>query len=102
MRWINSEGGPLIILSEDNLDTWKGITGGDAAMTDYHRACQIEDYCGIIRVGDGVGIVLGDEPPQTTWIAIGSQCGVLVRWKYANDEVSVIKHLQMIPGSAFR
>jgi len=40
----------------------------------------------VIPVGDGQGLVLrGDEPDDTTWLALGTSRGVLVRLVYYPD-----------------
>ena len=103
MHWVNSAGGPLLLLPEVYLPEWHGVTGGDSSATDYDRACGIEDYVGIIDVGNGCGVVLGDEPLQTTWMIVDErEGGILVRWCYAENEASVIQHVQKVPETIFQ
>lgn len=84
MKWIESNGGPLVLLDEHLLELWKGV--GDAEWspgsgTDYDRACSIEGYLGRLKVSDGEALVLGDEPMPTCALA-GDFGAVLVRWVY--------------------
>ena len=82
-QWIQSGGGPLILLPTELLESW-----GGARNEDYLRACGVIDEISEIRVGSGVGLVLGDEPHQTSWLA-DADGGMLVRWAYADDERDV-------------
>lgn len=111
--WIASEGGPLLLLAREYLQYWEGTeppTGGrtiearfrwsgqpDAPATDYDRACDIDDYLGLVNVGPGQALVLGDEPLATTWWSAGETGGMLVRWRYARDEEAVVQALAHIP-----
>ena len=82
-EWIQSNGGPLLLLPTELLGDW-----GGAATSDYERACKIYDEIAGLGVGNGTGLVLGDEPHQTSW-ASESDGGLLVRWVYADDEAHV-------------
>ncbi len=106
LTWINSTGGPLIVLEADFLPYWGGCfkkvgeSKTDAEQrarhdfTDYDRACNIADYLGIIDVGPGKGVVLGDEPMQTAWWMIPEGRGtILVRWQWAADEDAIVRIL---------
>ncbi len=98
MKWIESAGGPLVMIGESSVSDWSGIEYvGDS--TDYQRACSIEDYLGIIEVQSGSAIVFGDEPLRTCWIPDGKRGGVIVRWIYGQDETSLIEIALTGPGS---
>lgn len=101
LKWIASEGGPLVLLSRLALPAWKGIHG-ESGETDYDRACGVEDELGLIAVGEISGLVLGDEPLQTAWIPkhAGYQ-GLLVRWSYAESEEAILHHLRDLPPQLF-
>jgi hypothetical protein len=75
--WIESAGGPLILLGEHHLNVWSGIFNKslyakgivvevydfmDAHEADYGKACRVNDYLGII----GKAFILGEEPMPTT------------------------------------
>ncbi len=80
LLWMESGGGPLLLVPGEYLPFWGGIDpptdgrqivahfrygGDDAPATDYDRACDVDDYLGVIEVGSGCGVVLGDEPLPT-------------------------------------
>ena len=85
--WVSSNGGPLLCLPVAHLAKWQGTeaaaaqdpSDADAPTSDYERACAVADYTGVIPVGSGEGLVLGDEPNDTTWVAL-ARGGILVRW----------------------
>ncbi len=87
MKWIDSRGGPLILLASNQLLHWNGIDG------DYDRACAVDGWIGVLSVGAGQALVLNDEPLSTTqWLVAGRQ--LLVCCGYARDELSVAQHLE--------
>jgi hypothetical protein len=115
MRWIESAGGPLLLLSEESLKDWGGVrelmTGPaakhswspDGKPTDYDRACSVDGYVGLIPVGDDYGVVFGDEPSSTTWIPNQSENGgTCVRWVFGENESEFLSWIQKIPESIFR
>jgi hypothetical protein len=64
--------------------------------SDYDRACDVDDYVGIITVGHGEGLVLGDLPAETTWLA-RPWGGILARWEYADGYDAMERALADIP-----
>ena len=111
MHWLNSGGGPLILVAKDDLENWAGVAGSGTqsrtahappAPTDYDRACAVHGYSGLIQVGKGHALVLGDEPLQTTWLFSKKLAGeVLVRWRFAESEEEVLRFLQEVPEELF-
>jgi hypothetical protein len=115
MKWACSEGGPLLLLGLEGIESWGGyeaplsfdgadIPGADAAIcSDYDRACGVTGYLGIIDVGARQGIVLADEPLATTWIPFPAGTGgMLVRWMFAQNEAALLNSLESLPDSVFR
>ena len=91
MEWINSEGGPLIIIGAKRVKNWSGIQNDD-----YDRACAVDDYLGVIDVSNSQAIVLGDEPCQTS-VYHSQRLGMLiVRWLWADSEMEVKKSLELL------
>ena|SRR5437868_2730474 len=90
MNWIESAGGPLILIPRAALGQW----GGASLQTpmvgdDYERACAISDYVGKINLGNSVALVLGDTPDSTT--VLETELGTaLLRWRYADSEEQVL------------
>lgn len=109
MTWVNSGGGPLIVIPSEVAHHWRGdgklgLHNGDLSMvwdtvrkhTDYGRACGVADYLGVLEVGPGECLVLGDEPMLTTILPTND--GVLiVRWMYAESEEEVLRAAQSLP-----
>jgi hypothetical protein len=105
LNWIESAGGPLILLPSSDLSMWEGIRQPSAGRTveasfrwndhtgpatDYDRACDIEELIGLLQVGNVEALVLGDEPLATAWHPYRARPGgVIVRWRYAEDKQPV-------------
>ena len=102
--WIESAGGPLILISDKSYNLWSGILKRSSylenkienandflnpAEADYGRACLIEDYLGIVNIGDDIALVLGDETLRTTVFHSVDNRVVIVRWYYGESEESV-------------
>jgi hypothetical protein len=115
MRWIESAGGPLLLLHRESLGEWGGVAElmtGPAAddswsprgePTDYDRACSVQGYLGMIAIGAGQGIVLGDEPLRTAWIPFRTRNGgIFVRWVFGEDEREFLDWVDTIPETTFR
>jgi len=113
MEWIESQGGPLIVLEESLLPFWEGadppssrravraesrVSGRDSA-TDYDRACDVRRAMGLIEVGPGFGLVIGGEPLPTTWLA-NDEGGMLVRWRYGAED-SVLQRMSEVTRAEF-
>jgi hypothetical protein len=85
--WVVCDGGPHLLLPTELVPFWEGVNepfGGrvvharfrascdkSAPATDYDLACDVEGYLGIIPVGNGFGLVIGDVVPMSTWIPSG-------------------------------
>jgi hypothetical protein len=104
LKWVNSAGGPLLLLEEQLLPDWKGdggASGGRGGRTDYERACDVDDYLGLVEVGPGRALVLGDEPMQTTWWPSPGAGGMLIRWQWADGEASVVNSVGGVPEESW-
>ncbi|MEU2134064.1 Imm21 family immunity protein [Streptomyces sp. NPDC018352] len=81
LTWLETEGGPFIVVPRTTLPHWSGREG------DYDRACEVMDLLGILELPDGAeALVLGDEPLST---AYPPELRALVRWCYAESEEGV-------------
>jgi hypothetical protein len=114
LTWIESGGGPLLLLSSEYLADWEGVdspsngrivqatfrwNGPGTAATDYDRACDIDDYIAAIPVGSGTGLVLNQEPMPTTWQHYDDQIGgLLIRWMQGDAETDVLELLPHSPN----
>ncbi|MEV5520436.1 Imm21 family immunity protein [Streptomyces sp. NRRL S-1314] len=92
--WVRSMGGPLIVVPESCVTAWGGCTEdgsvlGDAdGRDDYDRACEVEDWAGVIAVGAGAAtvLVLADEPAKTCFLP---EKLLFVRWLAADSEAEL-------------
>ncbi|MFC7308376.1 Imm21 family immunity protein [Streptomyces monticola] len=95
LLWVESGGGPLVIVSESALGTWR--TGTEAASADessdwgdYDRACQVDEYIGTLHVGDAEALVLADSPDSTTFLPNRM---LFIRWGGADSENDILAAL---------
>lgn len=125
LRWMESNGGPLLLVPGEFLSAWRGIvppsTGQhieakfrsfpDEPASVYDRACDVEADIGLLEVGAGHGLVVGGDPCGAAWLASEEPSseankresgGILVRWVYANGEADVIAALEHVPESAWK
>jgi hypothetical protein len=84
MRWINSAGGPLVLVPATKVAQWRGIRDGGG---DYAAACAVDDDVGVIRWNGVDVLVLADEPLATACIA--GELTVFLRWSYAPNEGAI-------------
>ncbi|MGW0820585.1 immunity 21 family protein [Streptomyces sp. NPDC002845] len=86
VRWVESGGGPLIVLPEAVLPFWTGADG-DEISSDYDRACDVDGHAGFVPVGDTRALVLGDDPAATTFLP---EHDTFVRWYAADSETELL------------
>jgi hypothetical protein len=69
LTWVTSAGGPLILVPESACSHWGGAppTYPDDEG-DYGRACEVDNYTGVIEVDAAHALVLGDMPARTTFL----------------------------------
>jgi hypothetical protein len=80
LTWLETEGGPFIVVPRTALSHWSGTEGDD-------RACEVMDLVGVYELPEGAeALVLGDEPLSTAYLP---EHRVLVRWCYAESEEGV-------------
>ncbi|QFG24389.1 Imm21 family immunity protein [Actinomadura sp. WMMB 499] len=87
--WVESGGGPLVVVPGSRLVHWGGAEDceGPEETGDYGLACAVEGYIGLVPVGGGQGLVLGDEPAMTTWLP-DERC--FLRWSAADSEAGLV------------
>ncbi|MFF8717064.1 Imm21 family immunity protein [Streptomyces sp. NPDC015184] len=89
--WVESMGGPLIVVPVSALASWggcmeSGLMAGDAtAPDDYDRACAVGDLAGVIPIDENgmQALVLADEPATSCYL---SQHRAFLRWLAADSE----------------
>ncbi|MGW2111166.1 immunity 21 family protein [Streptomyces sp. NPDC001948] len=93
-NWVESMGGPLILIPVSALDAWHGCTEGGMTVgdgvdpDDYDRACAVDGLAGAIAVGEGrpQALVLGDEPATTCYMP---EHHAFLRWLAADSETGL-------------
>ncbi|MCE9581255.1 MAG: immunity 21 family protein [Planctomycetes bacterium] len=95
LTWVNSYGGPLVLVPKGLVSSWRGVTGSSTGSrkNDYERACEVMDWAGIVPVFAASALVLANERTPTTWWP-NARGGFLVCWHCAEDEESVVSHLR--------
>lgn len=123
LAWMNSEGGPLLLVPGECFSSWGGICpptdgrqieatfrwdGADSPACDYDRACDVDGYLALLEIGAGQGLVLGDMPMTTRWqprVFSDSESagmgGILIRCLYANSDADVMAAVEHVPEAAW-
>ncbi|MEU2455943.1 Imm21 family immunity protein [Streptomyces sp. NPDC012765] len=84
--WVESGGGPLVVVPAEVLNLWEGADS-DGPESDYDRACAVSGCAGLLAVGPSLVLVLGDEPSSTAFLP---EYGVFVRWVAADSEAELM------------
>ncbi|ANN18975.1 hypothetical protein SD37_27365 [Amycolatopsis orientalis] len=89
--WVESLGGPLIVVPVSALAHWKGsLEGGE---DDYDRACAVNALAGALPVGGTTGLVLGDEPATTCYLPCHR---AFLRWLAADSEADLLAEAERV------
>lgn len=104
LAWVQSMGGPLIVVPASALEQWGGCTedgvvgGGTDVPDDYDRACDVEGWAGIVEVGtEGAGLVLADEPATTCYLP---EQNIFLRWLAADSDVELLGAAEAVLGDS--
>lgn len=98
-EWIETGGGPHLLVPEELLSKWRGIDGWSNHVnpndqSDYARACRITSWIGTVRCGDGSATVLAGDVGPIAWInADGLDGGYLVQWLGIDNEADILPAL---------
>ncbi|WP_255951162.1 Imm21 family immunity protein [Streptomyces odontomachi] len=90
-EWIESEGGPLVLLGTRQIEEWSGYQG------DYELACEVEDCVGLIELDQGRGeaIVIGGDPLPAAYMR---EFPAIVQWVQAPSEAALFSGLRNLWG----
>lgn len=91
IAWLNSEGGPLVMLSAAQAGIWKGALNSNH----YDLACDVEDYLSVLNVENQLIIVLGDEPLPTCSLSSGEHL-FIIRCYWIDDEENFCNYFEKI------
>jgi Immunity protein 21 len=94
MNWVESGGGPLIVVPVAALADW-GTGGEGSTMDDYDRARAVDGLAGLIAVGESgaQALVLGDEPATTCYLP---EHRVFLRWIAADSEADLVAGAEVV------
>lgn len=99
--WIDTAGGPHLLIPEEQLPHWRGIEGwrnheDPEDQSDYARACRVTNWLGLIVCGDGSAVVLSGDVGDVAWYADDQDDrGFLVQWIGVDDEGLIDLALRM-------
>ncbi|WP_245173249.1 Imm21 family immunity protein [Streptomyces aureus] len=90
LSWVESEGGPLVVVPVSALAAWRGCTLSevDIVYDDCDRACAVAGLAGVIAVGThgAQALVLGDEPAVSCYLP---EQRVFLRWLAASSDAAI-------------
>lgn len=93
--WVESMGGPLIVVPVSALAGWGGCTesgmvvGDTGTPDDYDRACEVEGLAGVPAVGEegARALVPADEPARSRCLP---EHRAFLRWFAAGSEADLV------------
>jgi hypothetical protein len=89
MKWLESTGGPMVVMQVGSVAEWSGYRGPD-----YDLACSVDDI-GIVDVDRGERafsvLSLSGEPMSTSW---SDDLRCLVQWGWAEDEDDLFRTIR--------
>lgn len=97
VKWIDTLGGPLIVVPAAKAAGW---SGDDQGGRDYDRACAVGGWLGVLDCDDADALVLGDEPAMTCCVPAGEGV-VIARWIWADSAEDVARALGELPADGF-
>ncbi len=95
LRYVETEGGPFILLPMELKKAWKGVgdededdEDGEASESDYDRAEEFVSTIGVLDVGKGKALVLGEA--EVTTFRPTEDGGVFVQRVFGDEDADVI------------
>lgn len=88
--WIESDGGPHILIERKFLHIWKGENDSafQESMRYYEQAGLIDDYIGELKIGSGKCIIISEDVPASTWITKKDTSGTIVVANYIGKAIT--------------
>jgi hypothetical protein len=89
MKWLESTGGPMVVMQVSSVAAWTGYRGPD-----YDLACSVYDI-GIVDVARTgpvfSALSLSGEPMSTTW---SEDLSCVIQWRWAEDEEDLFQAIR--------
>ncbi|MGZ3455987.1 MAG: Imm21 family immunity protein [Polyangiales bacterium] len=90
LKYVETEGGPFILLPMELKKSWNGTGDEDEGIAnDYERAEQLVTKIGVLEVGSGKALVLGDAEVTAYWAL--DDGGVFIQRIMGDDDDAVAK-----------
>lgn len=87
LTWVESEGGPMIVVEKSLRHLWGGYTNSD-----YENACEVEGYAGLVPFGDpaapGSALAINDIPAPTAFMA---EFRAIVQWISSSSDARFVE-----------
>ncbi|WP_455928599.1 Imm21 family immunity protein [Pseudomonas fluorescens] len=90
--WIESSGGPLVVIENHLAPLWGGTNGHPS---DFDLACDTVNYIELVSTQKVTALIMGDEPLRTI-AAHSDDHTLIVRWRWAKSEQDVLKEIQNV------
>lgn len=99
-RWINTSGGPHVLLAQELVPHWRGIDGwfdhrDPTDLSDYARACRVQCWMSSIACHTGSAFVMSGEAGPIAWLpsktssAARIQSGMFIQWIGIENELEI-------------
>ena len=101
MSWLDTQGGPFVVVPASRAASWGGLRGSPSDEdSDFDRACDVDDYIGIVRFDGGDALVLGDDPFPTAFLKAPSfGGGYLIRMLWGDSEEEALAAVHDVGAS---
>ncbi|MGW2091511.1 Imm21 family immunity protein [Promicromonospora sukumoe] len=89
MKWLESTGGPMVVMQASSVAEWSGYRGPD-----YDLACSVYDIGMVdaVRAGPAFSVLsLSGGPMSTTW---SDDLGCVIQWRWAEDEGDLFRAIR--------
>lgn len=108
LRWIETAGGPHLVLPKRYSSDWEGFlspSGGrvveatfrsnpGGSASDYDLACSVEGWAGVIPVGRGQALALTGDDTQAAYYQTACGQHFILRWIYAESETELLDYFE--------
>lgn len=98
VRWIDTTGGPHILMAAEGLAAWTGVENWDGDRpddpSDYGRACRNgASWLGLTSSAHGDVVVLGGDVGPIAWFPTSDTSGAFVQWIGCEGDDAVLAML---------
>jgi hypothetical protein len=98
LKWIDTTGGPHVLLPEEGLDDWKGVENwtdnSESDPSDYARACRNgANWLNPIRSARYDASVFGGDVGPIAWLPKSDSSGIFVQWLGCDDDATLFNLL---------